>query len=94
MLKLAGVDQVLTITTTLFSADVHRVFEGKFHNLIPYDIYADYLQNSNIVKCKADGEGLALCAPDAGAREFVREMFNRIGLPQGRVHPAGQGAQR
>ena len=70
------------------------VFEGKFHNLIPYDIYADYLQNSNIVKCKPDGEGLALCAPDAGAREFVREMFNRMESAQSKVHLAGQRTQR
>ena len=84
MLKLAGVDRVLTIHNHSYSVQqmFTGVFEGKFHNLIPYDIYADYLQNSNIVKCKADGEGLALCAPDAGAREFVREMFNRVGLPK------------
>jgi ribose-phosphate pyrophosphokinase len=84
MLKLAGVDRVLTIHNHSYSVQqiFTGVFEGKFHNLIPYDIYADYLRNSDIVKCKPDGEGLALCAPDAGAREFVREMFNRIGLPK------------
>jgi ribose-phosphate pyrophosphokinase len=28
------------------------------------------------------GEGLALCAPDAGARDFVKEMYNRLNLPK------------
>jgi ribose-phosphate pyrophosphokinase len=84
MLKLAGVDRVLTIHNHSYSVQqiFTGVFQGKFHNLIPYDIYADYLRNSDIVQWKPDGEGLALCAPDAGAREFVREMFNRIGLPK------------
>ena len=27
-----------------------------------------------------DGEGLVLCAPDKGARDFVKEMFNTLGL--------------
>ena len=29
-----------------------------------------------------EGEGLALCAPDKGARDFVKEMYNRLGLPK------------
>jgi len=28
------------------------------------------------------GEGLALCAPDKGARDFVKEMYNRLNLPK------------
>jgi ribose-phosphate pyrophosphokinase len=59
-----------------------KVFEGKFHNVIPYDLYTDYLKNSNIVSYGDQGEGLALCAPDAGAREFVKEMYNRLNLPK------------
>lgn len=84
MLKLAGVDRVLTIHNHSWSVQqmFSSVFEGKFHNLIPYDIYADYLRNSDIVNYSKDGEGLALCAPDAGAREFVREMFVRLKLPR------------
>lgn len=84
MLKLAGVDQVLTVhnhsdaVQTTFS----EVFQGGFHNLIPYEIYIDYLLNSNIVSYGAGGEGLALCAPDNGARDFVKELFNRLGLPK------------
>ena len=55
-------------------------FDGKFHNLIPSDIYVDYVLNSDIVDYGNQGEGLALCAPDKGAREFVKEMFSRLGL--------------
>ncbi len=82
MLKLAGVDRVLTVHNHSFSVQsmFNDVFDGKFHNLIPYDIYVDYILNSNIVDYAEDGEGLALCAPDKGAREFVKEMYARLGL--------------
>jgi ribose-phosphate pyrophosphokinase len=58
-----------------------EVFEGRFYNLIPYEIYLDYLHHSNIVSCGPQGEGLALCAPDKGARDFVREMYDQLALP-------------
>lgn len=84
MLQLAGVDRVITVHnhSTSVQAEFHDVFEGRFDNLIPYDIYADYLRESSIVSWGPDGEGLALCAPDKGAREFVKEMFDRLGLPK------------
>lgn len=83
MLKLAGVDRVITVHnhSTAVQAEFTKVFEGRFHNLIPYDIYADYLRESNIVNWDEGGEGLALCAPDKGARDFVKEMFARLDLP-------------
>ena len=82
MLKLAGVDRVLTVHNHSFSVQstFRDEFDGKFHNLIPYDIYVDYTLNSDIVDYGDQGEGLALCAPDKGAREFVKEMFRRLGL--------------
>ena len=82
MLKLAGVDRVLTVHNHSFSVQstFRDEFDGKFHNLIPYDIYVDYALNSDIVDYGDQGEGLALCAPDKGAREFVKEMFRRLGL--------------
>lgn len=82
MLKLAGVDRVLTVHNHSQSVQAmfSDVFDGKFHNIIPYDLYVDYLLNSNIVEYGKDGEGLALCAPDKGAREFVQEMFRRLNL--------------
>jgi len=82
LLKLAGVDRVLTVHNHSFSVQsmFREEFDGKFHNLIPYDIYVDYVLNSDIVDYGNQGEGLALCAPDKGAREFVKEMFDRLGL--------------
>ena len=84
LLKLAGVDTVLTIHN--HSHSVQRIFsdifENDFHNLIPYQIYAHYLLNSDILNYGPEGEGLVLCAPDKGARDFVKEMYNTLGLPK------------
>ena len=86
MLKVSGVDRVVTVhnhsyaVQTMFS----EIFDGHFHNLIPYELYLDYLTQSNIVDIQPDGEGLALCAPDKGARDFVKEMFTRLNLPKAR----------
>lgn len=84
LLKLAGVDRVLTVHNHSHSVQsmFTEVFDGKFHNLIPYEIYVDYLLNSNIVTYGPDGAGLALCAPDKGARDFVQEMARRLNLPK------------
>lgn len=84
MLKLAGVDRVITVHNHSHSvkAIFTEIFEGRFHDLVPYEIYADYLRNSNIVRYGEGGEGLALCAPDEGARGFVLEMYRRLGLPK------------
>lgn len=84
MLKLAGVDTVLTVHNHSFAVQTmfREIFEGQFHNLMPYDIYVDYLRNSDIVQCGPQGEGLALCAPDQGARDFVKELFTRLELPK------------
>jgi len=82
LLKLAGVDTVLTIHNHSYSVQriFSDIFEGDFHNLIPYQIYAHYLLNSDILNCGPEGEGLVLCAPDKGARDFVKEMYNTLGL--------------
>jgi ribose-phosphate pyrophosphokinase len=84
MLRLAGVDRVLTVHnhSSAVEAEFDEVFEGCFHNLLPLQIYADYLQNSNVVEYGPEGEGLALCAPDKGARPFVMDMFATLGLPK------------
>ncbi len=88
MLKLAGVDRVLTVHNHSFS--VQQIFrkefgDNRFHNLIPYDIYADYLMNSNILATGSDGENLVLVAPDAGAKSFVVEMAEHLPLEGTRV---------
>ncbi len=82
LLKVSGVDTVLTIHNHSYSVQkiFSEVFENDFHNLIPYEIYSHYLLNSNILNYGPEGEGLVLCAPDKGARDFVKEMFNTLGL--------------
>lgn len=82
LLKLSGVDTVMTIHNHSDSVQkiFNEVFAGDFHNLIPYEIYAHYLLNSNILNYGEDGEGLVLCAPDKGARDFVKEMYKTLGL--------------
>ena len=84
MLKLAGVDSVLTVHNHSYSVQTmfSEVFSGDFYNLIPYEIYTDYIRHSNLVNCGPQGEGLALCAPDKGARDFVKEMYCQLGLPK------------
>ena len=84
MLKLAGVDRVITVHnhSSAVQSVFSEIFEGQYYHLLPCEIYLDYLRNSNIVNFEADGEGLALCAPDKGAREFVREMIAKLGLPK------------
>ncbi|MFN3237995.1 MAG: phosphoribosyltransferase family protein [Pseudomonadales bacterium] len=86
MLKVAGVDKVVTVHNHSHAVQTmfNEIFEGQFHNLIPYELYLDYLTESNIVDFKPDGEGLALCAPDKGARDFVKEMFTRMNMPKAR----------
>ena len=82
LLKISGVDAVLTVHN--HSKSVRKmfteVFGGRYHDIIPYEIYVDYFLNSDIVKYGDQGEGLALCAPDKGAREFVLKMYERLGL--------------
>lgn len=82
MLKLSGVDSVVTVHNHSHSVQkiFSDVFEGNFHNLIPYEIYAHYLLNSDILNYGDQGEGLVLCAPDKGAREFVKAMYDELGL--------------
>ena len=84
MLKLAGVDRVVTVHNHSYAVQsmFGEIFEGQYHQLLPYEIYVDYIRNSNIVNCGPEGEGLALCAPDKGAREFVLEMLKRLELPK------------
>lgn len=86
MLDLAGVDTVVTVHnhSKAVRAVFSQIFEGRFHNLMPYALYVDYLRNSDIVRCGPEGEGLALCAPDQGARDFVKRMFGELGLPKAR----------
>ena len=82
LLKHSGVDEVITVhnhsskVQNLFS----RTFGGGFYNLIPNEVYADYLKYSDIVATGRDGDNLVLCAPDMGALPFVREVRESLGL--------------
>jgi ribose-phosphate pyrophosphokinase len=82
MLKLSGVDSVITVhnhsakVQTLFN----RAFGGEFYNLIPNEVYADYLRYSDMVVPGREGENLVLCAPDMGALPFVRQVHESLGL--------------
>lgn len=82
LLKQAGVGRVMTVHNHSDSVQAMftEIFDGKFQNLLPVDIYVDYLQNSDIVDLGPEGEGLVLCAPDGGARGFVRKLHERMGL--------------
>lgn len=84
LLKASGVDAVMTVHNHSESVQAvfSSVFSGEFYNLIPYELYAHYLLNSDIIDCGPEGEGLVLCAPDKGARDFVKTMFSVLGLPK------------
>lgn len=79
LLKMSGVDEVVTVHN--HSQSVRNIFmdrlSGHFHNLLPADLYADYVRNSDIVNLRK----LALCAPDKGAVPFVKEVFKELAEP-------------
>ena len=84
LLKLSGVDCVITVhnhsvkVQELFT----KIFDGNFHNLIPSDIYADYIKHSDMVEVGKDGDNLVLCAPDKGAVPFVKRVAETLDLPK------------
>ena len=83
LLELAGVSRVVTVHnhSEVVEALYREKFGRRFHNIVPTALYADYLQASNIVDFADDGTRLALCAPDAGAREFVASIADELNLP-------------
>lgn len=82
LLKQAGVDTVVTVH--IHSRKVQNLFfdmfGGQFHNLIPTEVYADYIKTSDFIKIGKEGDNLVLCAPDAGATPFARAVRDEIGL--------------
>lgn len=82
LLKNAGVDVVITVhnhsskVQKLFS----HLFNGQFHNLIPSELYADYIKYSDMLVTGKDGDNLVLCSPDQGAVPFMNAVFDSIGL--------------
>ena len=57
LLKTAGVDAVVTCHNHSIKVQnlFNEIFEGNFHNLIPTDVYAHYIKNSNFVQTGKDG---------------------------------------
>lgn len=87
LLKTAGVDAVVTVHNHSRSVQdlFHNTFGGDFHNLLPSELYVDYLLHSDIVSHGEDGRNLVLCAPDKGAVEFVNRMRDELGLSKAGV---------
>lgn len=82
LLKASGVDAVVTVHNHSRSVQdlFASTFGGDFHNLLPAELYVDYLKTSDIVDTTDEGANLVLCAPDKGAVEFVNRMHEGLGL--------------
>jgi ribose-phosphate pyrophosphokinase len=84
LLRMSGVDAVVTVHN--HSAKVQRLFgeafNGEFHNLLPYELYADYIKYSDMVTPGKDGDNLVLVAPDHGAVPFVKAVYEALGMPK------------
>jgi ribose-phosphate pyrophosphokinase len=77
LLKQSGVDGVVTVHN--HSVAVQQLFveqfEGNFWNLSPAELYAHYFLSNGSFGSTGHTEPLILCAPDAGASPFVREVY-------------------
>lgn len=82
MLRLAGVSSVFTVHTHSPATDrlYQSVFGEQYANLIPTEVFARYILDSDVTMSAAENGGVILCAPDQGAREFVREMVRLLEL--------------
>ena len=84
LLKSAGVDSVVTVHN--HSSKVQRIFtetfNGQFYNLLPAELYADYIKYSDVLVTGKDGDNLVLCAPDHGARPFMNAVFEALDMPK------------
>ena len=70
LLKTSGVDSVVTVHnhSTKVQHLFSELFDGNFHNLIPTDVYAHYIKNSDFVNPGKNGSNLVIVSPDKGAR--------------------------
>jgi ribose-phosphate pyrophosphokinase len=84
MLKLSGVDTVITVHNHSIKVQqlFAEVFPENFYNLIPTDVYAHYIKNSNFVQTGKNGDNLVLVAPDKGAKPFVDMVWDALDLPE------------
>ncbi|MCE5197452.1 MAG: phosphoribosyltransferase family protein [Armatimonadota bacterium] len=81
-LALAGVDSVITVHN--HSRSVEKLFSDVlpdvFVNLSPAEVFAHYIRNSDVTPSLHSGDGLLVCAPDAGARKFARQVHEHLGM--------------
>ncbi len=86
LLHTSGVDAVVTVHN--HSIAVQRLFtrelDNQFFNLSPAELYCDYFTRYELGHQDTAGEGLLVCAPDAGATPFAREI--RAGLDAAASH--------
>ncbi len=78
LLKLSGVDEVITVHNHSYSVEKIFMdrFSGHFYNMQPSSILADYLHDYDIVNL----DKLVLCAPDEGAVWFVDKVWKELGI--------------
>ena len=78
LLKLAGVDEVMTVHNHSESVQetFKEIFDGYFNNVMPNRLYARYIKESGIVNTG----NLVLCAPDKGALDFVLMTREALGV--------------
>ncbi|WP_319415037.1 phosphoribosyltransferase family protein [Marispirochaeta aestuarii] len=79
LLKESGTDEVVTVHN--HSPSVEHIFmdrfSGYFTNLLPCDVYADYLRDSDI----AEVDNMVLCSPDSGASGFCLRLHKALNNP-------------
>ena len=80
LLKHSGVDCVITVHNHSIAVErlFKELFQGRFYNLSPASLYADFLTSEQIIGYNNGSRSIALCAPDAGARSFVNTIYNEI----------------
>ena len=80
LLKASGVDVVVTVHNHSVSVQrlFGREFNNQFFNLSPAELYCDYLVRHEISQQSSDSRGFLICAPDAGATPFAREVFSNL----------------
>ncbi|MDR0518010.1 MAG: hypothetical protein LBH25_13300 [Fibromonadaceae bacterium] len=80
LLKEAGVDTVITVHNHSVKVEnlFRDVFEGDFHNLVPAEIYAHYIKNSDFVQTGKDGDNLIIVSPDKGSAPFGSRVMSAL----------------
>ncbi len=84
LLKTSGVDSVVTVHnhSTKVQALFSELFNGNFYNIIPTDVYAHYIKNSDFVNPGKNGSNLVIVSPDKGARQFMNSVYDALQMPE------------